>query len=82
MKKEITQRNGTIANHLIKNKDTLWACGDNVRAMRQAALKLLDDPCLTDKEAVAQAKRIFTTAKDSLFISCLMTYMTGQKVSF
>ena len=82
MKKEISKRNGTIAHHLVKNKDKLWACGNDVKAMRRVALELLDDPSLTDREAVEQAKRIFMTAKDNLFISCLCTYMTGEKVSF
>ena len=82
MKKDITKRNGTIANHLMNHKGQLWACRDHVKEMRRVALQLLDDPKLTDKEAVAQAKRIFTTAKDNLFISCLITYMTGEKVSF
>lgn len=82
MSKDIIKRNGTIANHLMNNKDKLWACGDDVSKMRKVALSLLDDPKLTDKEAVAQAKKIFTTAKNNLFISCLITYMTGERVSF
>lgn len=80
-KNEITKNKGSIANHLNNNRDKLWACGNDTRAMRRVALELLDDPSLTDKEAVVKAKRIFQTAKDHLFLSCLMTYMTGDKVS-
>lgn len=81
MKKELSNQKGTIAYHLTQNKDKLWACGNDVRAMRKVALELLDDPSLTDKAAVMQAKKIFTTARDHMFLSCLMTYMTGDKVS-
>lgn len=80
-KNDITKNSGSIANLLTKNRDRLWACGNDVRAMRKVALELLDDPSLTDKEAVVKARRIFQTAKDNLFLSCLMTYMTGDKVT-
>lgn len=81
MKKDISKVNGTIAKHLCDHKDEIWACDPNINAMRSVALKLLDDPCLTDKEAVAQAKHIFKTAGNNLFLSCLLTYMTGVKVN-
>ena len=82
MNTDLTKRRGTIANYLTKNCDKLWACGNNVKKMRAVALQLLDSSTLTDKEAVEQAKHIFKTAKDNLFISCLITYMTGDTVTF
>lgn len=81
MKTDLSKRSGTIANHLTKNCDKLWACGNDVKKMRAVALRLLDSPTLTDKEAVEQAKKIFNTAKDNLFISCLVTYMTGEAIT-
>ena len=81
MKKQLFETNGTIANHLTNNADKLWACGSNIRKMRAVALSLLEDPKLTDKEAVAKAKHLFITTKDNLFMSCLVTYMTGMKVA-
>ena len=81
MQKELSNKKGSIAYHLTKNKEKLWACGNDIQAMRKLALQLPDDLSLIDKEAVAQAKKIFKTAKDHLFISCLCTYMTGDKVS-
>lgn len=82
MKKNIQNQKGTIAYVLTKNTDKLWACGDNIKAMREVAIKLLDDKSITDKEAVIKARKIFQTAKDNLFLSTLMTYMTGDKVTF
>lgn len=79
-KKPLNETRGTVAYHLTKNKDKLWACCSNIKAMRALAIKLLDDESITDKDAVAKAKKIFTTTKDNLFLSCLCTYMLGEKV--
>lgn len=81
MAKNLTKYNGTIAKHLMSHKDEIWACGDNVRQMREVVIKLLDEPTLKDKKAVFEAKEIFRKAHDSLFLSSLITYMTGDKVS-
>ena len=79
-KKELSSVTGTIANHLTAHKDELWACGSNIKQMRIVALRLLDDPCLKDKEAVMKAKKIFSTTRDNLFMSCLCTYMLGERI--
>lgn len=80
MKKPLNQIPGTIAHHLTKHANELWACGNDVEAMKKVALKLLDDPTLTDKTAVANAKRAFQTSHPHAFMSTLVTYMTGDKV--
>lgn len=76
---QIVNASWSIANLLTEKREWLWECGDNIPEMRRRALSLLEDPRLTDKESVAKAKRIFSTAKDSLFMSTLITYMTGMK---
>ena len=48
--------------------------------MRKMALQLLEDPTLTDKKAVSEAKQRLSKAKPSSFCSTLITYMTGMKV--
>ena len=81
MAKNLTRYNGTIANHLMSHKDEIWACGNDVKKMREVVIKLLDAPTLKDKKAVFEAKEIFRKSHDSLFLSSLITYMTGEKVS-
>ena len=81
MAKNLTKYNGTIANHLTAHKDEIWACGNDIKRMREVVTKLLDSPNLKDKKAVYEAKQIFAKAHDSLFLSSLVTYMTGEKVS-
>jgi len=80
MKKPLNEIPGTIAYHFTQNMNKLWACGDNIEAMRKVALELLEDPSLKDKTAVLEAKKNLSTARTSSFCSTLVTYMTGQKV--
>jgi hypothetical protein len=49
--------------------------------MKEVALRLLDDPNLTDKEAVMKAKKNLGASNNSRFLSLLTTYMTGEKVN-
>lgn len=81
--KDISERKGTIAYVFKQHLDELYECLDwyGVPEARKKVLQLLDDPSITDVEAVAQAKQIFATAKPHLFLSTLVTYMTGVKVS-
>lgn len=79
----IEKRNGTIANVLNKHQQELYAyleVGD-VKGCRKKALELLDDPSIKDRAAVTTAKKVFARPGDNLFMSCLVTYMSGVKVS-
>lgn len=83
MNATIENRTGTIANVLNSHRDELYGylnLGD-VRGCRKRAVELLDDPSIKDKAAVATAKRVFARPGDNLFMSCLVTYMSGMKVS-
>ena len=81
MAKDLTKFDGTIAKHLTAHQDEIFACGNNVQLMRKKVLELLDEPTLKDKKAVANAKDVLSKAHPSLFLSSLVTYMTGDKVS-
>lgn len=76
-------RKGTIANVLMKHREELFDFLNNgdVKGCRKKALELLDDPTITDKAGVVTAKKVFSRPGDNLFMSCLMTYMSGLKVS-
>lgn len=80
MRPELSKIKGTIANHFTQNSSKLWGCGNDVEKMRKMALQLLEDPTLTDKKAVLEAKQSLSKAKPSSFCSTLVTYMTGMKV--
>lgn len=79
----IEKRNGTIANVLTNHQAELYALLDegDVRGCRKKVIELLDDPSITDKKGVATAKKVFARPGDNLFLSCLVTYMSGLKVS-
>lgn len=79
----IENRKGTIANVLTKHQSELYAFLDvgDVKGCRKKAIELLDDPSITDKKSVATAKKVFARPGDNLFLSCLVTYMSGMKVS-
>ena len=80
---ELHNRKGTIAYIFNKHQIELFDLinENNILGARQRALELLNDPTITDKNAVITAKNIFTRSKDNLFLSSLMSYMTGMKVS-
>ena len=79
----IENRKGTIANVFKNHQSELYAFLDagDVKGCRKKALELLDDPSITDKKGVATAKKVFARPGDNLFLSCLVTYMSGMKVS-
>lgn len=79
----IESRKGTIANVLTKHREELFEYLNNgdIRGCRKKALELLEDPTITDKAGVATAKKVFARPGDNLFLSCLVTYMSGMKVS-
>ena len=83
MTQSIEQRKGTIAKVLTDNQAELYALLDkgDVKGCRAKAIEHLDDPSITDKKAVATAKKVFARRGDYLFLSCLVTYMSGMKVS-
>ena len=81
MTKDLTTVKGTIAYLFTQNSDKLWSCGNDLNKMKGVALNLLEDESLTDKQAVFKAKELLGKSSGSRFMSILVTYMTGQKVS-
>ena len=81
MAKDLTKQPGTIAYLFTTNSSKLWSCGNDLTKMKGVALELLDDKSLTDKQAVVKAKELLSKSNGSKFMSILVTYMTGQKVS-
>lgn len=74
---------GTIAKVLTDHKDELFELigQGKIRQARDLAIKLMDDESLQKNSARLTAKNLFTKTPNNLFLSCLMTYMTGSKVS-
>lgn len=70
----------TILNNNQKEIFDLINSG-KINETRQKCIELLDDPRITDKNAVHKAKDIFAKKNDNLFLSSLMTYMTCMTVS-
>lgn len=81
-RKNLQQVTGTIAHCLTSNKDKIWECGSNIHKMRAVVNDLLASEELQGNPEVANAVKILNKSKDNLFLSILMTYMTGMKVSF
>ena len=79
----IEKRKGTIANVLTNHQAELYEFLDvgDVKNCRKRVIELLDDPSIKDKAAVITAKKVFARPGDNLFLSCLVTYMSGMKVS-
>ena len=79
----LEKRKGTIANVLTTHQSELYAFLDagDIKGCRKKAIELLDDPSISDKKAVETAKKVFARPGDNLFLSCLVTYMSGMKVS-
>lgn len=82
--KDLQQTKGTIAYVLTQHQDELYALinAGQIEQCRVRSIELLDDPSITDKNAVVNAKNVLKTSKINLFLSTLMTYMTGMKVSY
>lgn len=83
MKKSIELRTGTVANALFRHQYDIYNLlnAGKIKECRQRAIEVVSDPGIKDKEAAGKAKRIFETSSDNVFISSLVTYMTGMKVS-
>lgn len=81
--KNLHTKRGTIAYILNQNKDILFDLinKNNIGGARTKAVELINDGSITDRSAVITATEIFTKSKDNLFLSSLMSYMTGMKVS-
>ena len=79
----LEKRKGTIANVLTNHQAELYKFLDvgDIKSCRKRVIELLDDPNIKDKAAVVTAKKVFTRPGDNLFLSCLVTYMSGMKVS-
>lgn len=69
-----------ITTVLIKNSDKLNAAGNDIEAMRKAALEILDSEELKGNPDVEKAKDILSRAQGMKFVTTLGTYMTGEKL--
>lgn len=78
--KDLTNKKGTIANHLTKHQNEIYACGSNVEKMKEITLKLLKSEELKSNPATLEAIDHIKKSKGSKFLSLLVTYMTGMKV--
>lgn len=83
MKRPINTIPGTIAYILDQNRNELFDLinKNKIAEARQKALMLIQDKSIKDKKAVITATTVFTKANNNLFLSTLMSYMTGLKVS-
>ena len=81
--RDLSTKKGTIAYILNAHKDELFELisNNNIKGARNKAVELLNSSEISDKSAVITAKEIFTKSKDNLFLSSLMSYMTGMKDS-
>lgn len=81
--KNLHTKRGTIAYILNQNKDILFDLinKNDLYGARTKAVELINDGSVSDRGAVITATEIFTKSKDNLFLSSLMSYMTGMKVS-
>ena len=83
MKKPINEIPGTIAYILDQNRDDLFDLinQNRIKEARQKALTLIHDESIKDKQAVHIANQALSRPNDTLFLSVLMSYMTGLTVS-
>ena len=83
MKRPINTIPGTIAYILDQNRNELFDLinKNKIAEARQKALMLIQDKRIKDKKAVITATTVFTKSNNNLFLSTLMSYMTGMTVS-
>ena len=83
MKRPINTIPGTIAYILDQHRNELFDLinKNKIAEARQRALMLIQDKSIKDKKAVITATTVFTKANNNLFLSTLMSYMTGMTVS-
>lgn len=73
----------TVCTALNKRQSEIYAAleKEDVKEAKRIAYECLDDPKITDKVAVATARKAFANPNVSHFLSTLATYMTCMKVS-
>ena len=81
--KNLPTKKGTIAYILNQHMNEIFSLinANNISGARKLALELIKDKSISDKQAVITASEIFNKSNDNLFLSSLMSYMTGMKVS-
>lgn len=77
---DLSKKRGTIANYLTKHQAEIYGCGSDIYKMKQVVLDLLHKEEIQDNPETPEAIRILSSCKGSLFLSTLVTYMTGMKV--
>jgi hypothetical protein len=81
--KDLHNKKGTIAYVLNEAKEELFTLinTNDIRGARNKAVEIINTGNVSDKKAVVTATMVFRESKDNLFLSSLMSYMTGLKVS-
>lgn len=79
--KDLVDRKGTIAAYLNRNRERIFMYGD-VDMMKAEVLRLLSNEEIKDNPETQRAVDIITKCKRNHFLSTLVTYMTGIKVTF
>lgn len=78
--KDLSTKKRTIAEYLTKNKEKIWACGDDVVKMKAVVLELLSAEEIASNPATSKAIMILSKTHGNQFLSTLVTYMSGIKV--
>lgn len=78
--KNLSNKKGTIAAYLTRNRDKIFACGNNIDKMKEVVLELLRSEEIKDNPATAESIKVLSRARGNAFLSTLITYMTGLKV--
>lgn len=78
--KDLSTKKGTIAQYLSKNKEKIWACGDDIAKMKAVVLELLSAKEIASNPATPEAIRILSKTRGNQFLSTLVTYMSGLKI--
>lgn len=79
----LATKKGTIAYELTKHQDEIFGLINQGKSaeVKSLVLTVLDSSAISSKEKAAEAKAVLSKRNGNLFLSCLMTYMTGMKVS-
>lgn len=81
MRKELFNKEGTIAHHLCKHQTKIFSCGEDIVKMKSVVLDLLQMEEIKHNPETKRAINIFYKLNGKHFLSTLVTYILGIKVS-
>lgn len=82
MSKDLTKYRRTIAKVLTDNKTAIFNCSPNIQLMKETTIKILQNSEeLKRNSATSEAILILRKCNGNKFLSTLVTYMSGIKVS-